>query len=588
MYFCRAFCSAEKLSHLHDPASSFTVWVMRTRWAFPILFSCFIWASLGSSEDLGKQIRKAAEMSTLNQPGASPFHLKAVLTPSLDRDKDTGRTGEVEMWWRSPSQWRREVRCPEFHQIQIVDGTHVWQKSEGDYFPEWLREISAALIEPVPLSKDLQDQVRSADVRHLMGNTYLSWALMSSNGNAQKGMGAGISLSDRTGLFFTAKGFGWGGWFRDYKTFHGRQVALTVSNGDPEVTAKVTILEDLGTVPAGWFDAGSGGGESQLLQTVLLDELALRKNLLPMQALSWPALKDGPLEGVLTTEVSVDESGKVREIGVILSDNPGMNEAARAQIAAMRFSPFLLNGAPVQVFSRITLAFKTSRPQGVETFDSARTWFERGRLAGFPAAAAQTPYVLHADFQMRSSTGALETGQYEDTWANESQWRREATLGSSHYVRARNGSKFYLLAEGADARLLGLVFQLIEPIPAMDTFVESDWRIKSEDVDGVKTVRVLSGYESPDGKLDPERARGFWFQPSGNLVKTFFAGIETRRFDLQDFAGVKLARRIDVLKNASLAMRIQIKDISPAASVPSKTFEVKGHEWTRAFTAEAR
>jgi hypothetical protein len=99
---------------------------------------------------------------------------------------------------------------------------------------------------------------------------------------------------------------------------------------------------------------------------------------------------------------------------------------------------------------------------------------------------------------------------------------------------------------------------------------------------------VLSGYESPEGKLDPEHARGFWFDPSGSLVKTFFNGIESRRTDLQDFEGIKIAHRIEVLKNEKLVMRIQVTELVPAMLLPDRTFEIKGHEWTRAFTSEAR
>jgi hypothetical protein len=127
-----------------------------------------------------------------------------------------------------------------------------------------------------------------------------------------------------------------------------------------------------------------------------------------------------------------------------------------------------------------------------------------------------------------------------------------------------------------------------KPIPALDTFVESDWRIKSDRVDSVKVVRVLSGYERLDGKLDPEHARGFWFDSSGNLVKTFFNGVETRRTNFEDFDTVKLAHRIDVLKDGKLAMRIQVVSVTGAAAVPKDTFEIKGHEWTRSFTAETR
>ena len=561
---------------------------MPLRWSIQVLFLCFVCSSSARSEDLVRLVKKAADLCTLDQPKTNPFHLKATLAPTSGRIVDSDRRGEVEIWWVSPSQWRREVRSPQFHQVQVVNGTRVWQKNEGEYFPEWLRETSIALIHPVPLTNEVLEQVRTAKVQRLMGNTYLSWAMMSGDGVVQKGLGAGISVTNGTGVLFTAGGLDWGGWFRDYKSFHGREVARTVSWGDPEVTAKITTLEDLGQTPASLFDAGASGGDPQLLETIVLDEASLRKNLLPMQPISWPAVKDGPLEGVLTTRVAIDRSGKVRQISPIISDNPGLSETASAQIGAMLFRPFLHDGSPVQVVSRITLAFKATRPPDEKTFESARVWFERARRIGFPSGGAGIPYVLHAEFQAQNSSGAVQTGQYEDTWLSDSKWRREVTFGSSHYARARNGKKTYLLAEGPDAKWLAFVLQVIEPIPAMDTFVESDWRIRSDDLRGLKTVRILTGYESPDGSLDSERARGFWFDQTGNLVQTFFRGLESRRTDIQDFGSVKVAHRVDVMQKTSLAMRIQVTGISLAGPIPDETFELKGHEWNRSLTAEVR
>lgn len=74
------------------------------------------------AEDLTGQVKKAVEKITLDQPGTKPFHLKAEYAPSFERDKDSRRTGEVEIWWESPTHWRRAVRSPEFRQIAIVDG----------------------------------------------------------------------------------------------------------------------------------------------------------------------------------------------------------------------------------------------------------------------------------------------------------------------------------------------------------------------------------------------------------------------------------------------------------------------------------
>jgi len=550
------------------------------------LVSVFVFSAGSFADEPEDLVRKAVERCTLNQAETKPFHLKAVLAPSLDRDRGSNRTGEVEYWWASPTRWKREVRSPEFHQIVIVNSEKEWQKNEGDYFPEWLRETSVALIEPVPSLEQVLRQVEEADVHNLMGTTHFSWAMMSTDGNVEKGMGAGLYFTSK-GLLQGGYGLGWGGSYTDYENFHGRMVARTVSVGTPEVTAKVTTLEDLRDLPANAFDSSASGGDATLLRTMVVEEIALRKNLVPLQAVAWPAVQDGPLEGAITTAIVVDRTGKVRELGSILSDNPGLSEAAGKMIEAMQFKPYLQDGLPVQVVSRITMPFKTVRPPGVETFESARTYFERGRQVSFPAAGKGPAYVLHATFQV-GLAGKVDEGQYVDTWKSDDEWRREATVGKNRYVRARHGETRYQLLEGSDGGVLRLVLKAMEPIPALDTFVESDWRMKRDTIDGVNMVRVLAGYESSDGVLDPERARGYWFDESGRLVKTFFRGNETRRFQFEGFGGVQIAHEIRVLHNDKIGMLIRVTEVSASGAVPESTFELHGHEWKRAFTDEVR
>jgi hypothetical protein len=561
---------------------------MRRQWWITVFAAVAVWPALAHSENLPKEVKKAVERSTLDQPGTKPFHLKAVLAPSFERDEESGRTGEVEIWWASPTQWKREVQSPEFHQIEIVDGAHDWQKNEGNYFPEWLRQTAVELVKPVPPIDQVLEQVKTAEVRRMGPMTNISWTTISGTADVRNILRSWIALHDSTGLLLYAGGFGWGGEFKDYESFHGRMIARTVNVGTPQLTAKITTLEDLGERPAGFFDAEAKGRDSEPLQTVLLDETSLRKNLLPMGPLSWPPLKDGPLEGNVTSIVVVDREGKVREIGSVISENSGVNDTGRQAVTAMRFKPFLVNGVPVQAMSQVTLPFKTIRPIGLEAFGSALTYFERGRHIAFPAAGTGAPYVLRAEFEARGDAGTVEKGRYEDTWLSDTQWRREAWFGKSRYVRSRNGEKTYQLAEGQDTPMLKVVLRAMEPIPAIDTFVESDWRIKRDAVNSVPTVRVLTGYESPEGNLDPEQVRGYWFDDTGLLVKTYFKGIETQRSQVDDFAGVKIARLIDVLKDGKLGTQIRVIEVSPVGPVPAKTFELHGHEWTRALTDEVR
>jgi hypothetical protein len=276
----------------------------------------------------------------------------------------------------------------------------------------------------------------------------------------------------------------------------------------------------------------------------------------------------------------------VREIAGVVANNPGVAEVARAAITAMRFKPYLENGVPVQVVSRITMPFKTARPAGAENFESAQTYFERGRHSCFPAAGGGTPYMLRAELQVTSNTGEVVVGHYVDTWLGDDEWRREASIGNSQYVRTRHGEKRYESAEGPNAPFLRLVLKVMEPIPAIDTFVESDWRIRRDTVDGMKTIRVVSGYNSPDGKLDP-RGRAYWFDETGKLVKAYFTGIETQRSQFEDFKGIHIARQIEMVHSSEPRILIRIVEVSAASIVPD-AFELPGHEWERAFTDEVR
>lgn len=543
-------------------------------------------ATTASAKEPTAIIRKAAQRSTLDQPGTKPFHLRATLDPSRP-DSSSKQTGEIEIWWKSPTEFRREVRCPSFHQIEIINGSKSWQKNEGDYFPEWLREIAVALIRPIP---DLEQTIQTADdgdLKHMAGNTYFSWIIMSSNGTTEKGMGGSVAITDKTGLLFYVGGTGWGGLFENYRDFHGRSVPRIVKAGSPEVTASVMILEDLPSVPSDFFSTNAPGA-SEPLNVAIVNEKSLRANLKSADPTSWPSIKDGPLEGALTTEVVVDRTGQVREVGTIVSDNQALSEEATKRIYDFHFSPYLQNGVPIQVVSRITLSFKTVRPAGVENFDTARNYFERGRLAGFPAAGKGSPYVLHATFKAMTSDKQVQDGQYVDTWKSPTEWRREVTIGKSHFVRSQHGDTRYLEGDGPDENLLHLVMRLMEPIPAIDTFVESDWRMKRDTVDGVKTIRVLTGYESPQGELDKQKARAYWFDEEGQLRKLFVQGLEVLRSDFQEFDSAQVAKQIRVLNGGATAIIVKVTELSTSGGFSGTNFEIPKHKWQRAFTDEVR
>jgi len=128
--------------------------------------------------------------------------------------------------------------------------------------------------------------------------------------------------------------------------------------------------------------------------------------------------------------------------------------------------------------------------------------------------------------------------------------------------------------------LLCLVLKILEPIPAIDTFTESDWNISRDTLNGTSTVRLVGGREN--------QSRAYWFDDSGLLLKANIGDLEIRLSKFEDFDGVKIARQIDVLKDGRPAMPISVTQVTPARTVSPESFKLKGHEWQRAFIDEVR
>jgi len=555
-----------------------------------LLFTLFVVPVLSVfGADWRDQIRTAVAKSTLDQPGTPPFHLRAELSPYRPGIEPAFLTGTIEIWWVSPTQWKREIQTPQFHQLAIMNDGKEWQQNDGGYLPEWLRETTNDLLNPIPDLDRVLNESGGAS----------RWPSFSTDGSVRKSVGCGLSVS---GLLTFGTCTGWGGEFSDFAKFGNRIIARIIHAGEPHATARITVLENLDPTSVS-FTPPPNTPSSPLIHTVVLDEVSLRKNLLSGPPPQWPAVQDGPLEGLLTTTyVLVDRTGAVRDVGMILSDNPMLNNAAKEFISGLHFKPFLVDGDPVQVVSRITMPFKTVRPTGVETFDSARNYFEHGRKITSPAFSGGMPYVLHATVQVYTQNGVIQ-GQYTDTWKADNEWKREVKIGQSYFARSRDGEKYYRLMNRADPILpqglksaavanfsiAGFVLDAIEPIPPTDDFYEADWKIRRDNADGVNTIRVLRGDEPQNGVCDPANTYAFWFDPAGRLIR-FCERVDVRYSDFINFNGAQFPQHISVLAGEKTLISIQIDDMRPLdLNIPDDNFDLPSvpadHSFTTAIEA---
>ena len=227
-----------------------------------------------------------------------------------------------------------------------------------------------------------------------------------------------------------------------------------------------------------------------------------------------------------------------------------------------------------------TPATVDTHPAVKREFEPALSYFERGRVVGFPSATPGSHYLLKATFQIPTPSHGLATGRYEDTFVDATHWRREAWVGTSHLVRSRDADKRYAEADVPDAAVLYMVLRVLEPIPAPDTFDSSVWSIRHDTVGDVATTRLAYGPETADGDLVPGQSQGFWFDSSGRLLRAFTGGVDVLRSDFTNYNGAQIAQTSVVrVSSGGVAMRVNVSSVAQLTSSPPEwTFVIANHE----------
>ena len=303
---------------------------------------------------LEQVVRTAAEKSSLALPGHAPFHLRASIAD--EKASDPQWTASVEEWWQSPTEYKREFHSAQFSQVLIAHGGKVEEHDDGTVFPELLRNLTSELTVIVPRYDQLAALHQNVDQPDgAPGQIVARWDIPGTDGVITKPIKASVAVSRQTGLFTYGGDLDWDVALHDFAEFHGQQIArrLTAQAGrGPTLTARMTLLEDLGTPDHELFHIRKATPLKQQLRVMVVPELEARKLLLTSTKPVWPAAVK---PGAIVMRIVIDRAGQVRSVDDFYSDDPAAQPAAEAAVLQWRFRPYMDHGWPVQVISTVTL-----------------------------------------------------------------------------------------------------------------------------------------------------------------------------------------------------------------------------------------
>jgi hypothetical protein len=526
---------------------------------------------------VGQALENAIKKSSLCEPGAAPFHLKAASAPAFGHNADFH--AEIEEYWVSPDEWKRTIHSPGFDQTIIVNGKSRFEKDSSDYFPEWLQQVVTALFDVAP--RHAIEEVNKLDDRIALdgepGRHGVTFHPFSTDGKVISSWTALVTFDRSSGLLTWISGTAYSAGFAKYKSFHGHMVAREIETFPPvprgDLKTTITELSDLNHPENDLFAIPQPAPPVQQIRTVYVPEVEYRKFAIDQPPMNWPPLKIRPTSGTLATYIVTDRSGEIRDCEFIIADNMNLSESAVQLVKQWRFKPFLVDGVPAQVESTMTFHFDTAIVGDQAKFQAASYYFKRGRDLTFPRTDGSQPFHLMGTFEGAGVFTGYQ-GSYEETWFAADRWRREVAVpGYPTVVETRLGDAHYkTLIAPEISRLVDRVFSLLcADFPGFAYFSpDTDWTMADVQFDNLPVLLVGMGCKVGDSGM--QCSRSYYFDQEGKLRARSIPAETIQYDDSFEFAGKQIPRLIVSRIGDILTLTAHVDQIEPAQPLPDDFF----------------
>ncbi|HXO39411.1 MAG TPA: energy transducer TonB [Candidatus Acidoferrum sp.] len=342
------------------------------------LFSLLTWAvRVQEARDkvvsIGQAADHALQQSKLTLAGGAPFHLKAHITNAGVVKPEY--SADVEEYWVSPEKWRRTVQSAGFSQTLIAGDGKVAERVNGDYYPFWLHDLVTALFDPLPMVDQLRAMPGQLEIPEdsAKSNSCMNMQFKVGIAPTQNSLPYAFCFGGKGGLLQAVLTPGYKAQFSDYQPFKKKTVARAIKAEFAPgltLTAKITELGELSSPDENLFTIESATPAAEQMKTIQVGEDSARALALNTPPIVWPAVREGKTAGVMSVYVSIDRSGKVREVWPLASNNAELNEAAREQVLRWQYKPYS-NGGPSQMEAVLTFAFTTRIENPIPVLNNA-------------------------------------------------------------------------------------------------------------------------------------------------------------------------------------------------------------------------
>jgi TonB family protein len=306
----------------------------------------------------------APEVNGLNAPSVKPWHIKATYQTYDDKGKLKDQ-GALEEWWAAPDKDKRVYSSATFNQTDYITSAGKFRVGDenGPPLAEFL--VRERLIDPMPDKADMDGAVvRMRDSpfpKSKLTCTELARPLEHEFGSPVGLFPTYCFEVDKPMLRFSGSFGLLNTLYTQVGQLDGHYLGVDIQimdRGKPFATvhlAQGNLLSEIHEadfVPPANAVALPNGGSAKVEAKVLGRKIGGSSPTYPASA------KQAHIEGTVTLSVLIGEDGHIRQVRVMSAPDPALALASLEAVRDWVYTPYQLNGHPVEVSTQIKVIYR--------------------------------------------------------------------------------------------------------------------------------------------------------------------------------------------------------------------------------------
>ncbi len=338
-----------------------------SKYAVPVLLGSMVALSCISARaadqvELIEQMNTLEASTSLDSPDLKPWHLRATYD-ILDSAGKTTDHGTIEEWWAGPKLWRRVISGTDYVGTELRNADGRFRSEDQRSVPTLANMVLRQIVHPAPtLAEIKQATLESQTVA--FGKVNLQCVMVGAPvknvAHPPAGLFPTYCFEPGKPVFRASYNFGGVLSVRNgIGKFQNRYTATSLVFSEanhPVLRAKVEVLETA-TLTAENFVPGPELVPAQA-EIVRVGSSVIAGRILQQTRPEYPAsARQAHITGSVVLAAVIGQDGHIFDLRVVSTPDVSLAIASLAAVRQWTYTPYVLNGRPVEVQTTVTVNF---------------------------------------------------------------------------------------------------------------------------------------------------------------------------------------------------------------------------------------